>query len=160
MDTDDEEEIVIIHKKKEISPKEKEIKEFNKRMALEKREEKVRAVKERKEAERNAFYEKIACTELANFMNIKGNTAEHEILMEIINSNINHNLVKFNKVYGEHNSQTATRGPLSKSSISNIITYNKPKGFFGIALPVKAGSWLSKDGSDGEWIVAYHGTGL
>lgn len=161
VDSDDDMPVI---KKKQLTPKEIAMKEFNKRMAQEKREAKIRACEEKKAAKQKALWEKLAFDEIAKFKNIfeniTHNNVEYEILREIMNTNVNKGLSKFNKFYNKEACGSATRGPINETRIANLITYNKPEGFFGIALPVKAGNWLANDGNSEEWIVAYHGTGL
>lgn len=163
VDSEDEEAAPVIRKKKELTKKEIEIKEYNKRMAIARREEKIRAAEERKRAQKQAIFDKLILSETSKFVEFDSkhpNSIEHEILCEIANNNLNRDLTKHNRYFGGIMDQNATRGPRCHPEIANLCTYNKPEGFFGIALPVKAGSWLGNDGNDNEWIVAYHGTGL
>lgn len=85
---------------------------------------------------------------------------EFRIINDIIQTNINRGLGEFNRFYPDNLEGQFTRGPLNIRDIRQYIGYNKPLGFVGIALDVPAGAWLSKNGGDNEWMVAYHGTGL
>lgn len=53
-----------------------------------------------------------------------------------------------------------TRGPQNISALTNYINYRKAPGYISIPLSVKTGEWLGCKGTNGEWIVSYHGTTL
>ena len=161
-DSDEPVKIKVPKRYQKLTPEEIRRKEERKQLQEEHRLANIKRREEEIIARREAFMANLLNANVAVFMDAGriATNPEFRIINQIIQTNINRGLAHFNRFYPEDLVGEFTRGPANIRDIREYIGYNKPKGFIGIALDVPEGQWLSNNGGNNEWMVAYHGTGL